>query len=126
VSSKKVSHSLKEVARRELGEELDKGQQKADWGGELTDEMLAYAANDAEILLSLQEKLAAKVEAAGLKRVMEIEDGALPAMVWMANAGASFDAEGWRGHLEQVEQDKNRQALELETLSSNHTDGGQG
>jgi DNA polymerase I len=87
MSPKKVSHKLKDVAQRELGEELDKSQQKADWGREVTDEMLAYAAKDARVLLRLHEKLAAKVEAADLNGVMEMEHKALPALAWMANAG---------------------------------------
>src|SRR5215203_6027044 len=117
MSQKKISHKLKDVVRRELGEELNKGQQKADWGGELTDEMLTYAAKDAEVLPPLREKLAAKVEDADLKRVMEIEHRALPAIVWMSNAGVPFDAEGWRRHLEQVEEVKNRLGLELKRLA---------
>ena len=50
MSPRKISHKLKDVVRRELGEELDKEQQKADWSGELTDDMLPYAAKDAEVL----------------------------------------------------------------------------
>src|SRR5215203_6376017 len=120
MSQKKISHKLKDVVRRELGEELNKGQQKADWGGELTDEMLTYASKDAEVLLPLREKLAAKVEDADLKRVMEIEHRALLAMVWMANAGVPFDVVGWRTHLEQVQEEKNRLTLELKTLAPDH------
>ena len=105
MSPKKVSHKLKDVAWKELGEELDKDQQKADWSGELTAEMLIYAAKDAKVLPPLQEKLAAKVEDATLKRVMEIEHRALPAMVWITNAGVPFDVEGWRTHLGQVEEE---------------------
>ena len=48
----KVSHKLKDVVRRELALELDKDHQKADWGGQLTDEMLAYAASDTKVLLA--------------------------------------------------------------------------
>ena len=123
MSAKKISHKLKDVVQRELGEELDKEQQKTDWGGELTDEMLLYAAKDAEVLLPLREKLAAKVEDAYLKRVTEIEHRALPAMVWMANAGVPFDVEGWRKYLEQVEEEKNRLGLELKKLASDHPEG---
>src|SRR5215204_4818509 len=123
MSPKKISHRLKEVARRELGEELDKEQQKADWGRELTDEMLLYAAKDAEVLPPLREKLAAKVADADLKKVMEIEHRALPAIVWMANAGVPFDAEGWRKYLEQVREEKNRLGLELKRLAPDHPEG---
>jgi DNA polymerase I len=123
MSPKKLSHKLKDVVRRELGEELDKDQQKAKWDGELTDEMLIYAAKDAEVLVPLQEKLAAKVEDADLKRVTEIEHRALPAIIWIANGGVPFDAEGWRKHLEQVEEEKNRLELELKKLAPDHPEG---
>ena len=123
MSPKKVSHKLTDVVRRELGEELDKEQQKADWSEELTDEMLTYAAKDAKVLPPLQEKLAAKVEDADLKRVMEIEHRALPAITWMTNAGVPFNVEGWRRHLEQVEEEKNRLGFELKKLSPEHPEG---
>ena len=123
MSPQKVSHKLKDVARRELGEELDKEQQKTDWSGELTEEMLSYAAKDAEVLPPLQEKLTAKVEDADLKRVMEIEHRALPAIVWMANAGVPFDVEGWRTHLGQVEEEKNQLTRELNRLAPDHPEG---
>jgi DNA polymerase-1 len=123
MSPKKASHKLQDVVQRELGKELDKEQQKADWGRELTDEMFTYAAKDAEVLLPLWEKLAAKMEDADLKRVMEIEHRALPAIVWMANAGVSFDAEGWRRYLGQVEKEKNRLGLDLKRLAPDHPEG---
>src|SRR5918993_403716 len=123
MSPKKVSHKLKDVAWRELGEELDKEQQQADWYKELTDEMLAYAAKDAEVLPPIHEKLGAKVEYADLKQVIEIEHRALPAIVWMANAGVPFDVEGWRTHLGQVEEEKNQLGLELSRLAPDHPEG---
>ena len=123
MSPHKMSHKLKDVVRRELGEELDKEQQKADWGGELTDEMLTYAAKDAKVLPPLREKLAAKVEDADLMRVMEIEHRALPAIVWMSNAGVPFDVAGWRKYLERVEEEKNQLALELKRLAPDYPEG---
>jgi DNA polymerase-1 len=122
MSPKKMSHKLKDVVWRELGEKLDKEQQKAGWGGKLSDEMLIYATKDAEVLLPLREKLAVKVEDADLKRITEIEHRALPALTWMASAGVSFDSEGWRKHLERVEEEKNRLGLELNMLSPDHLD----
>ena len=76
----KVSHKLKNVVRRELGLELDKDHQKADWGGQLTDEMLAYAAADTKVLLPLTEALALKAKEANLGLAAEIECRALPAI----------------------------------------------
>ena len=43
---KYTPHGLKDVVQRELGIELDKGLQKADWGGEITLQMLEYAGKD--------------------------------------------------------------------------------
>ncbi len=51
-------HSLKAACARELGIEIDKAEQTSDWTRRpLTESQLAYAAVDAEILLSLEEKL---------------------------------------------------------------------
>jgi hypothetical protein len=68
-----TSHSLDSVVKRELGLELDKTQQRGDWGGTLTPEMIEYAARDVEVLLPLHEVLKAKIEEAGLTYVAEIE-----------------------------------------------------
>jgi DNA polymerase-1 len=123
MNSKKIFHNLKDVVLRELGEKLDKEQQKADWSRQLTEEMLMYAAKDAQVLIPLHHKLAAKVEDADLERVMEIEHRALPAIVWMANAGVPFDEEGWRRHLKRVEEAKGRLKLELNRLAPDYPEG---
>lgn len=78
---------------------MDKAHQKANWRDELANEMLAYAAKDASVLLPLAEVLVAKAEEARLGRVLRIEQWALPSMVWMATTGLPFDAAGWRDHL---------------------------
>jgi hypothetical protein len=52
------NHGLSEVASRELGMELVKDLQTSDWSAEgLSDEQLAYAALDAQILPGLYRKL---------------------------------------------------------------------
>jgi ribonuclease D len=51
-------HGLAEVAKRELGIEMDKSCQNSDWGSsELTAQQLEYAATDARILPALYKKL---------------------------------------------------------------------
>ncbi len=120
----KVSHKLKDIVRRELRLELDKGHQNADWGGRLTDEMLAYAAMDTKILLPLTEILQEKARDAGLERVLDIEQRALPAMAWMAGAGLPFDAQGWQEHLEELGKEKQRLAEELDRLAPDRLGGG--
>ncbi len=121
--NKKVLHNLKDVTLRELGIELDKEQQTADWGGDLTPEMLGYAARDSGILLPLTEAFVRKITNTDLTRVMQIEHQALPAIVWMSSAGVPFDADGWKETLEVKEEEKARLAEELEELAPEHPDG---
>jgi DNA polymerase-1 len=88
-------HSLAEVAERELGVKLDKGQQRSDWSGMLTPGQLAYAADDVAHLLRLHASLFARVKEARLEYVAGIERGCLPALVWLAGSGAPFDRDAW-------------------------------
>jgi len=101
----RVSHKLKDVVRRELAVELDKEHQKANWGGQLTDEMLAYAANDTKVLPPLADALTFRAKEAKLELTAEIERRALPAIAWMANTGLPFDRKGWTRHLKGLEKD---------------------
>jgi DNA polymerase-1 len=87
---------LADCARRELSLDLDKGNQKADWSGTLTAEMLAYAARDALTHRRLYEALLPKVEKAGLTDVLRVEERALPAFVWLRLAGTPFDRAAWQ------------------------------
>jgi len=118
-----TSHSLDSVVERELGLELDKTHQRADWGSTLTPEMIEYAARDVEVLLSLHEALKTKVEEAGLTDVAEIEHRALPAVVWMSSAGVPIDADGWREHARKAEADAACLRDELSGLAPDHPDG---
>ena len=119
----RVSHKLKDVVRRELAVELDKNLQQADWGGQLTDEMLAYAANDTKVLLPLAEALASRAKEAKLELTADIERRALPAIAWMANAGLPFDRKGWTEHLKGLEKEKILLTKELDELVPDAPDG---
>src|SRR5215212_6206149 len=99
----RVSHKLGDVVRRELGVQLDKEHQASDWGGQLSPDMLLYAAEDSRILLALTTALESKIAAADLRWVADIECRALPAITWMANAAVPFDSEGWRSCLDHKE-----------------------
>jgi DNA polymerase I len=95
---KYIPHGLKDVVQRELGIELDKGLQKADWGGEIALEMLEYAAKDSQVLPPLADALKAKVQEDTLDQILALERRVTPAMVWMAAAGVPIDEEGWNGN----------------------------
>jgi DNA polymerase-1 len=121
---KKISHKLVDVARRELGVELEKEHQTSDWGADLTQEQLSYAARDTEVLLPLLETFEPRIEDAGLERAMEIEHRALPALTWMSNPGVPFDEKGWEERLQEIEAEKVRLAEKLDGLAPVHPDGG--
>lgn len=95
LSKGQTSHALDAVCQRELGVELDKTQQTAAWGGDLTPEMADYAARDAEVLIPLHQRLMEEIENANLYHVAEIERRALPAILWMTRAGVPFDEARW-------------------------------
>jgi DNA polymerase I-like protein with 3'-5' exonuclease and polymerase domains len=87
--------TLAACCQRWLNRSLDKSEQKSDWSGELTDDQLAYAAADVELLAPLLKALAAKVKEAGLVEVAKIEQRCLPAVVWMGRNGVTLDRDAW-------------------------------
>ena len=87
---------LADVCERYLGERPDKTEQRADWSGELSDEMLVYAAKDAAILLPLAARIRQELATERLEATALLEMRTLPAIVWLEQAGAPFDSAGWR------------------------------
>ena len=94
-AGKRLDHSLEACCKRELGLDLDKTHQKADWSGDLSEEMLQYAAEDARVLLLLHEVLARKIRKQSQERAGEIEERVLPAVIEMAHAGVPVDKDRW-------------------------------
>src|SRR5215208_4896920 len=88
---KRLEHSLEACCERELGVTLDKRHQKDDWSGDLSEEMLAYAAEEARILLPLSEALEDKLLVAGQEWALAIEERALLAGLATAYAGVPVD-----------------------------------
>lgn len=123
--SKARPNSLEAVALRELGVRLDKEHQKSDWDDTLSPYMKEYAAKDAQVLLPLTEALESKVKDANLGKVLEIEQRAFPAMLWMSNAGVPFDAEGWKKYLERVEGEIECLRAMLNSLAPSRPRGGE-
>ena len=92
-------NDLGAVIERHLGFKLPKALGRSDWSSEvLSDEQLAYAANDVRHLHLLRGKLEAACREAGLERVLELEMRLLPAVVDVEAAGFPVD----RAKLQQV------------------------
>ena len=90
-----MGHSLKEAAHRHLSVTLNKELQTADWSGPLSPAHLDYAARDAELPVTLWEKLAPDLGNAGLTAVVDAEMAALPTIAWTAVKGIGFDRAAW-------------------------------
>jgi DNA polymerase-1 len=116
--------ALAACMERELGQPLDKEQQRSDWAGELTPAQLAYAARDAEILAPLYEALAVKIDAAGLTEVAELERRCLPAVVWLAGNGVAFDRPAWEALAGAAEEDAVTTRAELDAAAPAKPGGG--
>ena len=110
-------HRLVDLARRYLGIALDKTEQVSDWSGDLTDDQLRYAARDAAVLLPLRNHLRTELELADLGTVALIESRALPAMAWLEQTGAPFDAGAWLALAELAEQRRRRLEQELDAMA---------
>jgi DNA polymerase-1 len=71
--SRKFSHGLAAVAKRELQRDLPKDEQKSDWRSRpLTRAQITYAARDAAVLPDLFDTLMRKIDDAGLRDVYEL------------------------------------------------------
>ena len=120
---KEKPHSLQSVARRELGIELDKEHQTANWGGELSSAMLKYAAMDTQVLLPLVEIFESEIEDTGLQATLRLEHRALHTMAWMVGAGCPFDAAGWQDHLKDLQERKTGLAEKLNEVAPERPKG---
>jgi DNA polymerase-1 len=111
------THTLAAVVERTLGRTLDKTLQVSDWSGTLSEAQLAYAADDAAVLLPLVERQRAALRAADLERTAAIEMRALPALVWLAQSGAPFDGARWTALADGALAEQQRLEAELTRLS---------
>jgi ribonuclease D len=89
LTAQSMSHALDAVAMRELGIELDKEFQKADWSGEITPEMYEYAKKDAEVLVPPVKHLLVRIEKEGLMPTYELESRLRPVVYAMEQAGVA-------------------------------------
>jgi DNA polymerase-1 len=92
----RLRYSLAAVAERYLGLRVDKDEQRSDWAQpDLTAAQLFYAAQDGAMLHPLHIRLSADLAAAGLGRAWAIEQGCLPSLAWLVQAGMPFDQQAW-------------------------------
>lgn len=122
----KVQHGLAHLAKRYLKIDLSKEQQKSDWGAPvLTQEQMAYAAKDVEVLLDLDLELTERLTVAKLQPAFALECKALPAMAQMWRTGLPWNRSALEKLLEDYEHDISRMGkdflLELdEALPEGH------
>jgi DNA polymerase-1 len=109
-------HGLAVVVSRYLGDEVDKTQQLSDWGGELSEAQLEYAARDAAVMLPLREKLIGRLKSDGLVRVAQIEFECVLPVAALELAGLYLDAARWREQIEVVKKKRVVLAEELQKL----------
>jgi ribonuclease D len=82
-------HGLKDLVKELLDIDLSKQQQSSDWAADsLSDAQLAYAASDVLHLHALRERLEARLDREGRRRLAEACFGFLPAR-------ARLDLAGW-------------------------------
>jgi DNA polymerase-1 len=98
-----VSHSLKSAVERYLKVEVDKSKQLSDWSGELSESQLAYAAEDARLMLPLRERLVEQIRKLGLVEVSKLEFDCAPSVARMENAGIFIDRTRWEALCETVD-----------------------
>jgi DNA polymerase-1 len=110
-------HTLAACVERELGEALDKTEQRSDWSAALTPDQLTYAARDVLVLPRLLEALNRKVAEAKLEQTAQIEARCLPAVVWMSARGVAVDRHAWRALVETAEQEAIRLKQEMADLA---------
>lgn len=82
-----IQHSLKAIVERLKLNPLDKTEQTSEWGFELTNQQLNYAAKDAQIVFKVYEKLNEFLHKKNLQGSSGFECHALPAFVDMEYYG---------------------------------------
>lgn len=109
-------HGLEPVVSRYLNQQLNKDAQLSNWGGELSQHQLEYAARDAQVLLPLREKLQARLEELDLLVTAELEFAAVPAIAGMELAGVYLDVDRWRALLDKMTVQRDAVADELQQI----------
>lgn len=105
--------SLEALANGYLGLELDKTLQTSDWGGDLSEDQLRYAARDVQVLVPLAEHLDGLIRQARMEQVAGIENRAVAAFARLQLDGIGFDRAGWDAITEETARELAQVAEEL-------------
>lgn len=108
--------SLSAIAKRNLGIDLDKTEQRSDWSGELTENQLRYAALDVTYLHELREKQLQDLIRSNQIEAMKLELSATPAISEMELYGISTSTKRFTSLVETNEQKAKEKALELKNF----------
>ncbi|HVG38247.1 MAG TPA: DNA polymerase [Pyrinomonadaceae bacterium] len=114
-------HSLEAVAARYLDETVDKSEQLSDWGGELSESQLQYAARDAALMLPLRERMIARLRADDLVRCAQLEFECVLPVAGLELAGIYLDKDRWREQMVIVEKRRATLAEDLQSMLSEGT-----
>ena len=101
-------HGLAAVAKRWLGIDLPKEEQKGDWTGTLRPEQVSYAARDAGTMVPLSDAMwhgadgRKGIGAEGLARVAVIEDACVSAVADLEYDGIMLDLPYWAALTEEI------------------------
>jgi DNA polymerase I len=111
-------HSLADVAQFFTATELDKSEQVSDWGGELSQSQIEYAARDAQIMIPLREQMVERLRNDDLLRAAQLEFDCIMPIAEMELNGFYLDEGRWREQLDRVKLAQVKAADELQDLLS--------
>ena len=98
--------NLAALLKHYLDEDAVKDEQAGDWGGELREAQLQYAARDVASLARLREAMVAELYANGLEAAARIEFACVQAVAQMEYTGVCLDAERWAGLTARTEKER--------------------
>lgn len=105
---------LGSIIERYLDIKVDKSEQLSNWGGELTDSQLDYAATDVLHLLPLREKMLDELKRLNLIEAAKLEFNCVPAVANMELAGFPVNRERFTAFIEKTEKERDEALLKLE------------
>ena len=80
-------HGYKDLVREICGKDISKKEQQSDWGGNLTDKQIQYAAQDTQFLFDIKDKLIEMLKRENRYELYSRCLKALPILVEMENSG---------------------------------------